>query len=80
MKKTLALLTATGMALTMLAGCGGGSSSTADSSEAASSEAVSSEAASSEAAPAAEEGQILNIWCWNDEFQSRFNDYYPGVK
>ena len=80
MKKTLALLTATGMALTMLAGCGGGSSSTAASSEAASSEAVSSEAASSEAAPAAEEGQILNIWCWNDEFQSRFNDYYPGVK
>ena len=80
MKKTLALLTATGMAPTMLAGCGGGPSSTAASSEAASSEAVSSEAASSEAAPAAEEGQILNIWCWNDEFQSRFNDYYPGVK
>ena len=26
------------------------------------------------------EGQVLNIWCWNDEFQSRFNDYYPGVK
>ena len=20
------------------------------------------------------------IWCWNDEFQSRFNDYYPEVK
>ena len=27
----------------------------------------------------AEEGKVLNIWCWNDEFQSRFNDYYPGV-
>ena len=26
------------------------------------------------------EGKVLNIWCWNDEFQSRFNDYYPGVK
>ncbi len=26
------------------------------------------------------EGKILNIWCWNDEFQSRFNDYYPGVE
>lgn len=22
---------------------------------------------------------VLNIWCWNDEFQSRFNDYYPEV-
>ena len=25
------------------------------------------------------EGSTLNIWCWNDEFQSRFNDYYPEV-
>ena len=25
------------------------------------------------------EGKVLNIWCWNDEFQSRFNDYYPEV-
>lgn len=29
---------------------------------------------------AAAEGTTLNIWCWNDEFQSRFNDYYPEVK
>lgn len=29
--------------------------------------------------PAAE-GKTLNIWCWNDEFQSRFNAYYPDVK
>ncbi len=26
------------------------------------------------------EGKVLNIWCWNDEFQNRFNDYYPEVK
>ena len=26
------------------------------------------------------EGSVLNFWCWNDEFQSRFNDYYPEVK
>ena len=32
-----------------------------------------------EEAAAAEAGKVLNIWCWNDEFQSRFNDYYPGV-
>ncbi len=44
---------------------------------AASSAAASSAAAS---APAAAEGKVLNIWCWNDEFQSRFNDYYPEVK
>ena len=29
---------------------------------------------------ASEGGKVLNIWCWNDEFQSRFNDYYPEVK
>ncbi len=22
------------------------------------------------------EGKVLNIYCWNEEFQSRFNDYY----
>ena len=27
-----------------------------------------------------EQGKVLNIWCWNDEFQTRFNDYYPEVK
>ena len=32
-----------------------------------------------EEAASAEAGKVLNIWCWNDEFQSRFNDYYPGV-
>ena len=31
------------------------------------------------AEPAAEAGKVLNIWCWNDEFQTRFNDYYPEV-
>ena len=24
--------------------------------------------------------KVLNIWCWNDECQSRFNDYYPEVE
>ena len=34
----------------------------------------------SEGGEASEGGKVLNIWCWNDEFQSRFNDYYPEVK
>lgn len=25
-------------------------------------------------------GKVLNIYCWNDEFQSRFNDYYAKAK
>ena len=77
MKKAVSLLTATAMAATMLVGCGGGAAS----SSAAPAESTSTETASSTAeSTAAEEGQVLNIWCWNDEFQSRFNDYYPGVK
>ena len=24
------------------------------------------------------EGKVLNIWCWNTEFQSRVKDFYPG--
>ena len=55
-----------------LAACGGSSSSSTAASSAA--------PASSAAAPASAEGKVLNIWCWNDEFQSRFNDYYPEVK
>lgn len=53
-----------------LAACGG-SSSTSTASSAPAFSAAS-------AAPAAQ-GKVLNIWCWNDEFQSRFNDYYPEV-
>ena len=55
-----------------LSACGGSSST-------ASSTAASSAAASSAAAEPAAQGKVLNIWCWNDEFQSRFNDYYPEV-
>ena len=54
-----------------LAACGGSSASTSTASSAAASSAASG-------APAAQ-GKVLNIWCWNDEFQSRFNAYYPEV-
>ena len=80
MKKALSLLTATAMAATLLAGCGSGAAS---SSAAPTADSTSTDASSTAAEPAAddtaEEGKVLNIWCWNDEFQSRFNDYYPGV-
>ena len=71
MKKALATFLALAMAAAMFAGCG---------STASSAPAASGSMGSSTAAPAAEEGKVLNIWCWNDEFQGRFNDYYPEVK
>ncbi|MCR5094000.1 MAG: ABC transporter substrate-binding protein [Lachnospiraceae bacterium] len=27
---------------------------------------------------AADEGKVLNIYCWNEEFKSRITDHYPG--
>ena len=55
-----------------LSACGGSSSGTA-------SPAASSTASSAAASAPAAQGKVLNIWCWNDEFQSRFNAYYPEV-
>ena len=26
------------------------------------------------------EGNVLNIWCWNEDFQRYFNEYYPDVE
>ena len=26
----------------------------------------------------ADEGKVLNIYCWNEEFKSRLTDHYPG--
>ena len=25
-----------------------------------------------------DEGKVLNIYCWNEEFKSRLTDHYPG--
>ena len=29
---------------------------------------------------AEEEGKVLNIYCWNEEFKSRLTDHYPGYE
>ena len=40
----------------------------------------SADSASTGGSAASGDEHYLNIWCWNDEFQSRFNDFYPEVK
>lgn len=82
MKKTLALILALAMALSLLTGCGSSSSSSpsADGNGDASAAGDTAENVSSDTEETpSEEGKVLNIWCWNDEFQSRFNAYYPEV-
>lgn len=90
-KKIVSTLLCTAMLVTMMAGCGGnnaantstnsGNSSSADtgSSDAATTDeaAPATEAAASDAS-ASDEGKVLNIYCWNEEFKSRVTDHYPG--
>ena len=84
-KKIISALLCASMVASMAAGCG--SSDTADTTttdntastpatEAAPAADAGTEAATD--ATAADEGKVLNIYCWNEEFKSRLEDHYPG--
>ncbi len=82
-RKILSVLLSTAMIATLLTGCGSGKTEApateAPAAEAPAAEAPAAEAPAEEAAaPAADEGAVLNIYCWNTEFQSRMTDHYPG--
>lgn len=68
----------------LLAGCGSKETTTTQPSEAASAatDEQAAEPAESTAETtvdtAADEGKVLNIYCWNEEFKSRVTDHYPG--
>ncbi len=81
-KKVLSALLTTTMLASMLVGCGSGNDAPAASTDAAPVATSEASAATTEAAaePAAEEGKVLNIYCWNTEFQSRIADHYPGYE
>ncbi len=77
--KTAISVAMIGAMVMSMAACGSGSSSTTTE-PAASDTTAETTAAEGDEAVIAEDGKMLNIWCWNDEFQSRFNDFYPEVK
>jgi hypothetical protein len=88
-KKVVSILLTTVMVTSILGGCGGSSSDTAstsdnssgaDSSAATSSEATSTTEAAASAEAQADEGKVLNIYCWNEEFKSRLTDHYPDYE
>jgi len=91
-RKVMALVLSFAMAAG-LAGCGGSSTTAttaaattaaakteAAATAAAKTEAAATAAATTAAAASSAEGKVLNIACWNDEFQSRVKDFYPGYK
>lgn len=71
MKKKLvsALLCAT-MAASLLAGCGSGNTS----------DTGNSDKKGDAKTEASSDGKTLNIYCWNEEFQSRITDHYPDYQ
>ncbi|MED9904124.1 MAG: carbohydrate ABC transporter substrate-binding protein [Lachnospiraceae bacterium] len=83
-KKVLSALLTVAMLSSLLAGCGGGKDDNANATTPASEPVAESTTPASEstpdAEPAADEGKVLNIYCWNVEFQSRVTDHYPGYE
>ena len=80
-KKVLSALLTTAMLASMLVGCGSSNDAPAAASSEAAPAASTEAAASTEVAePAAEEGKVFNIYCWNEEFKSRLTDHYPGYE
>lgn len=85
-KKIISALLCASMVATMAAGCGDSGDAAADAGTTADNSAAApateaaepaGDAAASDAA-ATDEGKILNIYCWNEEFKSRIADHYPG--
>lgn len=69
-KRVFSILLAASMAAGLLAGCGGRSGSGSG----------SGSAAGSGAAAGGEEGKVINIYSWNDEFRERVEAVYPEVE
>lgn len=80
-KKLLSVLLSVAMVATCLAGCGAKEEAAAPAEEAAVEEAAPAEEVVEEAVEeAAASGKVLNIYCWNDEFQRRVKDHYAAYE
>ena len=85
-KKALSTLLAVSMVAGMVTGCGSSADQTTASTDTATTTSATEAAATTEttAATVAEtptdEGKVLNVYCWNDEFQRRVKAHYPGYE
>ncbi|SDB30141.1 hypothetical protein SAMN02910298_01483 [Pseudobutyrivibrio sp. YE44] len=79
-RRMVSLLAMATMTATMFAGCGNSSdnSGSAEQAAPATAEEIDAEAAAVELPE--DTGKVLNIHCWNDEFQTRLKDHYPGYE
>ncbi len=78
-KKLVSIVLMTALAAGTLAGCGGhGGSSAGDSANVQT--GGEAQGSSSDVAAATDEGKIINIYSWNNEFRERVELVYPEVK
>jgi len=74
-KRVVSLLLAASMVSAMLVGCGN-EAAPAESKDAAQTSKTEQAAPADDAADATvEQGSVVNIYCWNDEFKSRYDAY-----
>ncbi|HIU77141.1 MAG TPA: carbohydrate ABC transporter substrate-binding protein, partial [Candidatus Pelethocola excrementipullorum] len=86
-RRMLAVLFTFTMTVSLLAGCGSDdvptdASASVDKSEADADEGKKEEDTKEEDADdgaSADEGKVLNIYCWNEEFKTLFETYYQGA-
>ena len=76
-KKAVSALLCAAMVAGMLAGCGKGSDSGPPSDTSKGDASNATESASSNLK---DDGKVLNIYCWNEEFKSRITAHYPDYK
>lgn len=73
-KKLVSALLCTAMVTSMIAGCGstGGESGNEGGDDSSGAEATEEETT--------EQGQVFNIYCWNEEFKTRITDHYADYE
>lgn len=81
-KKLLSILLTLTMVAALLAGCGsnddGKETNKDNGTKTSTDDKGSKDADKGSSEVAASEGKVLNIHCWNTEFQDRVRDFYPG--
>ena len=81
-KKLVSTLVIASVTVSLLAGCGSAAGSPSEAETATTEEAteeVAEEATEEVAEVASDEGKVINIYCWNDEFRTRVEAVYDQV-
>ena len=77
-KKLVSTLVIASVTVSLLAGCGSAAGSPSEAETATTEEAIE-EATEEVAEVASDEGKVINIYCWNDEFRTRVEAVYDQV-